>query len=160
MKTRFIWFLGIFMFCFVGGFGQSVITIDDPTSVAEGDVTTSQIDFTVSIDASDLGADITVDYVISGGNEDGTTATLTFLAGTATLSQTVSVTTNGDTVVEADEPVTVTLSNPSANAVLASDNVGTSSFTNDDSEVAFSQATGSDAENVGGNLPVLFITGT
>ncbi len=159
MKTRFIWFLGIFMFCFFGGFGQSVITIDDPTSVAEGDVTTSQIDFMVSIDAYDLGADITVDYVISGGNEDGTTATLTFLAGTATLSQTVSVTTNGDTVVEADEPVTVTLSNPSANAVLASDNVGTSSFTNDDSEVAFSQATGSDAENVGGNLPVLFITG-
>ena len=112
---------------------SSTISIDDPSSVAEGDAGTATIDFTVSIDASDPGNNITVDYSISGGNEDGTGGTLTFLAGTATLSQTVSVTTNGDTTVEADEPVSVTLSSPSANAVLAVDNVGSSSFTNDDS---------------------------
>ncbi|TAI47010.1 Calx-beta domain-containing protein [Flagellimonas allohymeniacidonis] len=109
----------------------SNISIDSPASVPEGDVGTSTIDFTVSIDASDPLADITVDFAISGGNEDGTGGTLTFLAGTATLSQTVSVTTNGDTVIEADEAVSVTLSNESANATIVT-TVGNSSFTDDD----------------------------
>ena len=44
----------LFMVCF-SGFGQSTISIDDPSSVAEGDVGTATIDFTVSIDASDPG---------------------------------------------------------------------------------------------------------
>ncbi|MEX0315516.1 MAG: gliding motility-associated C-terminal domain-containing protein, partial [Allomuricauda sp.] len=49
-------------------------------------------------------------------------------------SQTVSVTTTGDTVVEADEAVSVTLSSPSANATISTA-VGNSSFTDDDSAV-------------------------
>ncbi|MHA7863661.1 T9SS type B sorting domain-containing protein [Flagellimonas marinaquae] len=110
---------------------QASIGIDSPASQAEGDSGPSQIDFTVSIDQSDPDNDITVDYTISGGNEDTNTATLTFLAGTATLTQTVSVTTTGDTVVESDEAVSVTLSNASGNAVIATA-VGTSSFTDDD----------------------------
>ncbi|WP_222983236.1 gliding motility-associated C-terminal domain-containing protein [Flagellimonas meishanensis] len=127
-----ILFLIITFFTFSFGFGQSSISIDSPAPVAEGDGPgVSTIDFTVSIDASDPLADITVDYLISGGNEDGTGGTLTFLAATATLAQTVSVTTNGDTVVEADEPVSVTLSNASANATIAT-TVGNSSFTDDD----------------------------
>ncbi|MEY8778788.1 hypothetical protein AB9K32_00020, partial [Allomuricauda sp. XS_ASV26] len=83
------------------------------------------------IDQSDPSNDITVDYLISGGNEDTDTGTLTFLAGTATLVQTVSVTTNCDTVVEADEAVSVTLSNASANAGISTA-LGSSSFTDDD----------------------------
>ncbi|WP_167962198.1 T9SS type B sorting domain-containing protein, partial [Saonia flava] len=112
----------------------STVSIGDPAPVAEGDAGPAQIDFTVSIDQSDPGLPITIDYTISGGNEDATTDTLTFLAGTATLSQTVSVTTSGDTIIEPDEDITVTLNNPSANVIIsATDGVGSSSFTNDDS---------------------------
>ena len=42
-------------------------------------------------------------------------STLTFAAGTATLTQTVTVQVSGDTTVEANETFTVDLSNPSAN---------------------------------------------
>ena len=113
---------------------NQTVSINDPASVAEGDVGTAQIDFAVSIDASDPVAAIMVDYAISGGIENGATNTLTFAANTGTLTQTVSVTTNGDTTVEADEAVTVTLSNASPNAEISlTDNVGSSSFTNDDS---------------------------
>ena len=110
---------------------QASISINSPAPQVEGDSGTSQIDFTVSIDQSDPDNNITVDYTISGGNEDTDTGTLTFLAGTVDLSQTVSVTTTGDTVVESDEAVSVTLSNASGNAVIATA-VGNSSFTDDD----------------------------
>ncbi len=112
----------------------STISINDPTPVNEGNSGTSTLNFTVSIDGSDSGNPVTVNYTISGGNEDGTIDTLTFPTGTAILSQTVAVTTDGDTVVEADELISVTLSNPSTNASISTvDNVGSSSFTDDDS---------------------------
>ncbi|MEX0315365.1 MAG: hypothetical protein AB3N18_14410, partial [Allomuricauda sp.] len=65
-----ILFIAFTFFTLNFGFGQSDISIDSPTAVAEGDAGPAQIDFTVSIDASDPLADITVDYAISGGNED------------------------------------------------------------------------------------------
>ncbi len=112
----------------------ATISINDPTPVNEGDTGTSTLNFTVSIDASDAANNITVDYLISGGNEDGISSSLTFLAGTNTLSQQVPVTTNGDNAVEADEDISITLSNPSTNATInGTDNIGTSSFTDDDS---------------------------
>ncbi|WP_418499090.1 gliding motility-associated C-terminal domain-containing protein [Flagellimonas sp.] len=130
-QRKFLFFLGVL--CSMGlGYGQSNINIDSPAPVAEGDGPgVSTIQFTVSIDASDPSADITVDYVISGGNEDGTGNTLTFPIGTTVLSQTVDVTTNGDTLLEADEAISVTLSNPSPNALVATA-VGNSSFVDDD----------------------------
>jgi gliding motility-associated-like protein/uncharacterized repeat protein (TIGR01451 family) len=112
----------------------ATISINDPTPVNEGNTGTATLNFTVSIDASDSANPITVDYLISGGNEDGISSTLTFLMGTTIFSQQVPVTTNGDTAVEADENISVTLSTPSANATIsATDNSGTSSFTDDDS---------------------------
>ncbi|PIF00824.1 MAG: hypothetical protein CR994_04015 [Maribacter sp.] len=110
----------------------STISINDPAAVNEGDSGTSILSFIVSIDASDPATAITVDYTISGGNENGNTGTLTFPAGTTILSRTISVTTNGDTVVEADEIISVTLDSSSANATIT-DDVGISSFTDDDS---------------------------
>src|SRR5690606_23400040 len=112
------------------GYGQAIIDIDSPPSVPEGDEGTSSIIFTVTISVSDP-ADITVDYLIAGGNEDGTGGTLTFSGGTTELSQPITVTTNGDTVFEPDEPVSVTLSNLSPNATLGNA-VGNSAFTNDE----------------------------
>ena len=108
------------------------ISVNDPASIPEGNSGISTLNFTVSIDQADPNNDITVLYSITGGNEDGNSGTLTFLAGTATLSQTLSVTTNGDTAVEADETITITLSAPSSNGTIIKA-IGTSSFTNDDS---------------------------
>ncbi|MER3374107.1 MAG: gliding motility-associated C-terminal domain-containing protein, partial [Allomuricauda sp.] len=48
----------------------------------------------------------------------------------------IEVTTNGDTVVEADEAITVTLDNTDNGTISGTENVGTSSFTNDDGAVA------------------------
>ncbi len=111
----------------------AIISINDPTPVNEGDTGTATLNFTITIDTSDPANDITVEYLISGGNEDGISDFLTFLAGTNTFSQQVPVTTNGDTGVEADEDISVSLSVPSANATISTtDNIGTSSFTDDD----------------------------
>ncbi|NER09470.1 Calx-beta domain-containing protein [Muriicola jejuensis] len=111
---------------------SSTISINDPTPVPEGDTGTATLNFAVTLGQADPNNPITVDYVISGGNENGTGGTLTFGAGTTTLTQFVTVTTAGDFIVQADVPVTVTLSNPSPNATLAADNVGSSSFLDDD----------------------------
>ena len=108
------------------------VSINDPASVPEGNSGISTLNFTVSLDQADPNNNITIQYTISGGNEDTDTGTLTFVAGTTTLTQDIQVTTNGDTSVEADEPITVTLSGPSGNATIVKA-VGTSSFTNDDS---------------------------
>ncbi|MEX0273993.1 MAG: Calx-beta domain-containing protein, partial [Flavobacteriaceae bacterium] len=107
------------------------LSVDSPTAVAEGDTGTASIDFTVSLSQSEPSNAVTVDYAISGGNEDSDTGTLTFPAGTTTLTQTVEVTTDGDTVIEANEAVSVTLSNASANASIGTA-TGNSSFTDDD----------------------------
>src|SRR5690606_24707310 len=93
---------------------------------------------------------------ISGGNENGTVNTLSFPAGTALLTQTIAVTTNGDIFIEPDEVVTVTLINPSINAVLAPDNIGTSSFLNDDSNTISMGPGVSLAEGNGGTTPFAF----
>jgi gliding motility-associated-like protein/uncharacterized repeat protein (TIGR01451 family) len=110
------------------------ISINDPTPVNEGNAGASTLNFTVSIDVSDAANEITLDYSINGGNQDGISSSLTFLTGTTILSQQVPVTINGDTAAEADEGISVTLSNSSANATISlTDNIGTSSFTDDDS---------------------------
>ncbi len=127
------------------------VSIDSPLSIDEGNAGPATINFTVTIDQADPNNDITVDYAISGGNENGNTGTLTFLAGTATLSQTISVSTTGDTVLEPDEAINVALSNASTNATVSTA-VGNSSFLNDDA-ASVSITNVSVAEDVGsGNL--------
>jgi gliding motility-associated-like protein len=59
--------------------------------------------------------------------------------------------------VESDEAVSVTLSSPSANAVLSADNVGSSSFTNDD-VATLNIGNESEAENVAGGNMVFTVT--
>ena len=113
---------------------SATISINDPAPVNEGNSGTATLAFTVSIDKADTTNPITVNYDISGGNQNNTSGVLTFPAATTTLTRTVDVTTNGDTGVEADEAITVTLRDPSANATIsATNNVGASSFTDDDS---------------------------
>lgn len=133
------------------------INIDSPAPIVEGNGPgDSTIDFTVSIDQSDPNNDITVNYLISGGNENGIGNVLTFPAGTTTLSQSVSVSTTGDTTLEPDESISVELSAPSANAVIIN-TLGTSSFINDDAaSVTISNV--STAEDVAGGNMVFTVT--
>ncbi|WP_350284985.1 Calx-beta domain-containing protein [uncultured Croceitalea sp.] len=67
----------------------------------------------------------------------------------------------GDANVELDETINLVLSSPIGDATLGAQTNTTYTIQNDDSvTIEFSQATGSDLENDGGNLPTLFVTGT
>lgn len=77
---------------------------------------------------------VTVDYATSDGTASAAdytpaSGTLTFAAGETTRKITVPVT--GETVVESNESVIVSLSNPSASATIA-DGTGTLTILNDD----------------------------
>jgi hypothetical protein len=80
----------------------------------------SDVDYTTNDDSATTADG---DYVATSG-------TLNF-AGTAGETQTISVTVNGDTKLEADETFTVDLSNPT-NLVTISDAQGLGTITNDD----------------------------
>ena len=140
------------------------ISISDVTQV-EGNAGTTTFDFTVSVDGGgNAAANIGFTVNTSNGTAASGTDYVAITGGSGTItagspSTTVSVTVNGDTDVELDETFTVALSAPT-NATI-NDGTGLGTITNDDSVIVeFSQAVGSDAENTGGNLPVLFITGT
>ncbi len=91
--------------------------------------------FTVTLDHAVQGG-FTVNYATangtatSGSDYVGTAGSLTF-AGTASETQTIDVTINGDNVVEADETFTVSLSNPSVSAIDVTD-TATGTIHNDD----------------------------
>ncbi len=110
-------------------------TINDPT-IAEGDTGTSNLSFTVSLDSPAPAGGVTVDYTTSNGTAtagiDYTAAsgTVSFAAGET--SKTIDVTVNSDAIVELDETLTVTLSNPTGTNVVIADNSGTGTITNDD----------------------------
>ena len=102
-------------------------------SVAEGDSGTTQLTFTVTLDAASDEA-VSVGYVTSNGTA---TAGVDYTAGNGTitfapgvLSQQISVTVTGDGTAETDETFTLTLSSPSG-ATIA-DGAATGTILNDD----------------------------
>ena len=114
---------------------QPVLSVSD-ASVVEGDAGTANLDFTVTLaPASPL--TITVDYATSDGTAlsasdyTATTGTLTFAPSETT--KTVTVTVSGDAVIEPDETLVLTLSNP-GNATIG-DATATGTITTDDSAV-------------------------
>ena len=111
-----------------------VISISNPAPQLEGNAGTSTMTFTVTLDAASPGV-VTVDFATADGTANAvidylaTAGTLTFNAGDT--SKTISVTINGDVLVEADETFSVNLSNPSAgNTILVG--TGTGTILNDD----------------------------
>ena len=114
--------------------GAPTVSIDSP-SVTEGDSGSAALTFTATLSAAS-GKDVTVQYAdaTTGTATSGTDytaitgGTLTFAAGTTSQSFDVSVT--GDTLVESNETVVVTLSGET-NATLATA-TGTGTITNDD----------------------------
>ncbi|GFM18767.1 hypothetical protein PO1_contig-033-21 [Mycobacterium sp. PO1] len=102
-------------------------------SVVEGNSGTTQLTFTVTLDAASDEA-VSVGYVTSNGTAtagvDYTAAdgTITFAPGV--LSQQISVTVTGDGTAETDETFTLTLSSPSG--VTVADGSATGTIVNDD----------------------------
>jgi len=126
------------------GTGTGTIKNDDapPTlsinnvSQNEGDSGTTEFTFTVTLSASP-DADVTLHYATAdgtataGGDYTAIADTImTFPAGTATLTQTITVSVNGDTTYEPDETFNVNLSN-ATNATIANAS-GTGTIKNDD----------------------------
>ena len=147
--------------------GTGVVTITDDdaapglsigdVSVSE-DVSAGEAVFTVSLSAAS-GRQVTVEYATSNGTatagSDYTSAsgTLTFAAGDT--SKTVEVSVTNDSVDEADEMFTVTLS--SAVNVTISDSTATGTITNDDNP-SLSVGDVSVAENVTGGKATVTVS--
>ncbi len=107
----------------------------DDAQVVEGDSGTVEMTFNITRSSSILTSTVVVsttdDTATDGVDYVGRSQTITFPIGT--LTQLVTVTVSGDTVIEQDETVTATLSNV-VNGVIADDSaVGT--ILNDDAAV-------------------------
>ncbi|WP_035484516.1 MBG domain-containing protein, partial [Algoriphagus marincola] len=111
------------------------ISINDP-SVAEGDAGFTSLTFTVSLShAAPIGG-ATVDFAtadgtaVAGSDYTAVSGTLSFAVGET--SKTIDVPVSGDLIVEPDETLTLSLSNPTGFRVVISDGIGTGTITNDD----------------------------
>lgn len=125
--------------------------------LAEGNAGTSNLSFTVALDAAS-GKVVTVAYATADGTATtadndyvSTAGTLTFNPGGAT-SQTVLVPINGDTAVEANETFVMNLSAPT-NATIAAGQ-GTGTISNDDAsaDLSISVTDSPDPVTAGQNL--------
>ena len=148
------------------------ITNDDSASVTIADISGLEnggaITVTATLDNAVAGG-FTVDVSTADGtatiaNSDYTAVvgqTLTF-AGTPGETQTFTVTPTGDTDVEVNETLTVSMANLLGTVIpVTITDTAIVTITNDDVVlVEFSTATSSDLEDDGGNLPTLLVTGT
>lgn len=148
--------------------GAGVITDDDDApslsisdaTVAEGNAGSTTASFTVSLSAAS-GRVVTASFATSAGSAaagaDYVTALGTITLAEGVTSQTVAITVNGDTLDEADETFTVTLSGPT-NATLL-DASGTGTITDDDASpsLAISDVTITEG-NGGTTAAVLTVT--
>lgn len=116
------------------------VAVND-VSISEGNSGTKTITFTVS--RSNNSGSFSVNYAtangtaVSGSDYAAKSGKLTFTAG-GSLSQTVSVTVNGDTAIEANENFFLKLSSlaNTKGSALITDNSGTGTITNDDTAAA------------------------
>ncbi len=144
--------------------GTGTIRDDDPKfsidspSVTEGDGSSVNLVFTVTLSASSM-SQYTVDYAdagtgtaTSGTDYTAVTAnTLTFAAGVT--SQTITVSVRGDTAGETSETVVITLSNATGGAGISTAS-GTGTIL--DNDLAFSIDSPSVVEGDGGSVDLVF----
>ncbi|WP_288342537.1 Calx-beta domain-containing protein [uncultured Roseivirga sp.] len=114
---------------------QTEISINDP-SVAEGESGSTNLTFTVSLSQPAPAGGATVNYATSDGTansaSDYTAASGTVSFAVGESSRTVTVSVAGDAIVEDDETVTVTLTNPTGTNIVIGDATGVGTITNDD----------------------------
>jgi hypothetical protein len=140
--------------------GQGTIQDDDaaPTisvgdaSVTEGNVGDSTLSFDVTLSVASP-SDVTVDYAtndgtatVANGDYDANSGALTFTGSQTT--KTVDVTVHGDATYEADEHLTLELSN--ATGATIADDSGAGTITNDDAAPTFAISDVSTAEGNAG----------
>jgi hypothetical protein len=113
-----------------------VLSITQAVSVAEGNSSTTNATFTVTLTPA-INQTVTVNYATANGTATAgsdyqtTSGTLTFDPNQTT--KTIDVPVNGDTLVEPDETFTLGLSGASANATVSvTQGTGTGTITNDD----------------------------
>ncbi|MEN7548784.1 SBBP repeat-containing protein [Rapidithrix thailandica] len=128
------------------------LSVDNP-AVTEGNSGTGNLRFTVSLSHPAPAGGATVQYATSDGSatagNDYTpiSGTLSFAVGES--SKTVELVIFGDEIVEANETVYLTLSNPTGTNVAISGSPGTGTITNDDTaEVTLSDASGQEDDGV------------
>ncbi len=117
---------------------------DDPPVLSINDIAVDEgnadhnVTFTVTLDAQSA-KQVTVEYGTSAGSATAPadftakTGTLTFAAGTTTLTQSIQVTVKGDKLDEHDETFAVKLSTPT-NATLDGVGIGVAMIRDDDDE--------------------------
>lgn len=116
-----------------GGGGLSIVSISNP-SIVEANSGTKAMTFTVTLSGPAVGGETFTISTANGTATAGsdyvarTTAVITLAAGATT--RTVTITTNGDTVVEANE--TLLLNIVSAIGLTIGDNQATGTITNND----------------------------
>ena len=159
----------------VGTAAATITDNDVPTLTIAGAEATegNAVSFTVTL-APAASGDVTVEYAAADGtatadssHEDGADytapasgAALTIAAGET--SGTITIATGNDTVYEADETFTVTLSSPSSNAALGTGRTATGTVRNDDT-ASVDAALKTLAVTAGGNsvdLTPTFASGT
>lgn len=140
----------------LAGSGTTAFAIGD-ASVVEG---SGNLVFTVTATVPPT-APTTVQFATSNGTAQSgsdytaTSGLLTFNSGVAT--QTVTVTVSGDVIVEGDETLNVTLSNPNNGATI-SDALGIGTIVNDDTTTVSLPDSETD-EGDAGSVPMLFSVG-
>ncbi len=146
------------------GTATGTITDDDPkfsiadASVAEGDSSSVNMTFTVTLSAS-TATQTTVSYATSdgtattaGSDYTARTGTLTFAAGTTNLSQTFTVSVTGDTDDEgASETFTVSLSNATGGAGI-DDGAATGTILDDDPKFSIADASVAEGDSSSVNM--------
>ncbi len=146
------------------GAATGTILDDDPkfsiadASVVEGDSSTTNMTFTVTLSVSTT-TQTTVSYATSNGTATSgsdytaiSSTTLTFAAGTTNLSQTFTVSVTGDTDDEgASETFTVALSNATGGAGI-DDGVATGTITDDDPKFSIDSPTVTEGNSGSVNL--------
>ncbi len=118
------------------------ITDNDSASLAIDDVTVTEggdLVFTVSL-TGDVQGGVSVDYAssdntaVAGSDYTSVSGTLNF-TGTDGETQTITVSTTDDTLVEPTEDFTITLSNTTPSSVTISDATGIGTITDNDADV-------------------------
>ena len=133
----------------------TILNDDTPSGMFITDASVNEsagtMQFTVQL-ANPVPSTVTVDYTTSNGTATAgsdytaTSGTLTFLANDQ--SETITVPITDDTIFEADETFTVTLSN-ATNTTTISDGTAVGTILNDDTAVAMTIADNSALENAG-----------
>lgn len=111
--------------------------VSAPTSLTEGNSGTQTLTYTITR-TGDISAAANIGYAVTGANGANAadtvgglpSGTVSFAAGQS--EQTVTVTISGDTAVETDESLTLTLSNPSSGIIASGQGSATTTVVNDD----------------------------